>query len=74
MRTCEHKASNGATSCEGRLGVKPGDHGFVVGADEATGADRRIPHGFGATGRGPVAVPGVFGTSGERVHLPTPQG
>lgn len=40
-------------------------------AGEAAEFDCRIPHRFGAAGRGPVDVLSLFGKSGERIHLRT---
>ncbi|MEV5543842.1 XRE family transcriptional regulator [Saccharopolyspora shandongensis] len=53
----------------GRLRVKLGDHDFVMAAGEAAEFDCRIPHWFGATGRGSVEVLSLFGKQGERIHL-----
>ncbi|WP_033295450.1 helix-turn-helix domain-containing protein [Amycolatopsis jejuensis] len=53
----------------GRLRVQLGDHDFVMGAGEAAEFDCRIPHWFGAAGRGSVEVLSLFGKSGERIHL-----
>ncbi|MEV0704108.1 XRE family transcriptional regulator [Saccharopolyspora sp. NPDC050389] len=55
----------------GQLRVKLGDHDFVMGAGEAAEFDCRIPHWFGAAGRGSVEVLSLFGKQGERIHLRT---
>ncbi|MEV0646163.1 XRE family transcriptional regulator [Phytomonospora sp. NPDC050363] len=58
----------------GRLRVKLGDRDFVMGAGEAAEFDCRIPHWFGAAGRGVVEVLSLFGKQGERIHLRTGRG
>lgn len=58
----------------GRLRVQLGDRDFVMGEGEAAEFDCRIPHWFGATGRGDVEVLSLFGRQGERIHLRTPRG
>ncbi|MFI8420314.1 helix-turn-helix domain-containing protein [Streptomyces sp. NPDC085479] len=55
----------------GRLRVRLGDHDFVMGAGEAAEFDCRVPHWFGAAGRGDVEVLSLFGQQGERIHLRT---
>ncbi|GAA4686326.1 XRE family transcriptional regulator [Streptomyces chumphonensis] len=55
----------------GRLRVKLSDQDFVMGAGEAAEFDCRIPHWFGAAGRGSVEVLSLFGKQGERIHLRT---
>jgi transcriptional regulator with XRE-family HTH domain len=55
----------------GRLRVQLGEHDFLMGAGEAAEFDCRIPHWFGAAGRGSVEVLSLFGKSGERIHLRT---
>ncbi|MEW2218212.1 XRE family transcriptional regulator [Streptomyces sp. NPDC006990] len=57
----------------GRLRVRLGDQDFVAGAGEAAEFDCRIPHWFGAAGRGDVEVLSLFGKQGERIHLRTPR-
>ena len=53
----------------GRLRVRLGDHEFVMGAGEAAEFDCRIPHWFGAAGRGSVEILSLFGAHGERIHV-----
>ncbi len=53
----------------GRLRVRLGDHDFVMGVGEAAEFDCRIPHWFGAAGRGSVEVLSLFGKHGERIHV-----
>ncbi|MFD5177430.1 helix-turn-helix domain-containing protein [Nocardia sp. NPDC058379] len=53
----------------GRLRVRLGDHDFVMGAGEAAEFDCRIPHWFGAAGRGSVEILSLFGAHGERIHV-----
>lgn len=53
----------------GRLRVRLGEHDFVMGAGEAAEFDCRIPHWFGAAGRGKVEVLSLFGQHGERIHV-----
>lgn len=55
----------------GRLRVTLGDRDFVMGPGEAAEFDCRIPHWFGAAGRGGVEVLSLFGKQGERIHLRT---
>ncbi|AKH82171.1 XRE family transcriptional regulator [Streptomyces sp. CNQ-509] len=55
----------------GRLRVRLAERDFVMTAGEAAEFDCRIPHWFGAAGRGPVDVLSLFGKSGERIHLRT---
>ncbi|WP_436786166.1 helix-turn-helix domain-containing protein [Yinghuangia sp. YIM S10712] len=57
----------------GRLRVKLGDRDFVMGPGEAAEFDCRIPHWFGAAGRGSVQVLSLFGKQGKRIHLRTPR-
>ncbi|MEU3191283.1 XRE family transcriptional regulator [Streptomyces sp. NPDC006992] len=57
----------------GQLRVRLGDQDFVAGAGEAAEFDCRIPHWFGAAGRGDVEVLSLFGKQGERIHLRTPR-
>lgn len=56
----------------GRLRVRLGDRDFVMGEGEAADFDCRIPHWFGAAGRGDVELLSLFGRQGERIHLRTP--
>ncbi|WP_282779912.1 MULTISPECIES: XRE family transcriptional regulator [unclassified Nocardia] len=53
----------------GHLRVRLGDHDFVMGVGEAAEFDCRIPHWFGAAGRGSVEVLSLFGKHGERIHV-----
>lgn len=53
----------------GRLRVRLGDQDFVMGVGEAAEFDCRIPHWFGAAGRGSVEVLSLFGRHGERIHV-----
>lgn len=53
----------------GRMRVRLGDRDFIMGAGEAAEFDCRIPHWFGAAGRGSVEVLSLFGRQGERIHL-----
>ncbi|MBF6436542.1 helix-turn-helix domain-containing protein [Nocardia cyriacigeorgica] len=55
----------------GRLRVRLGARDFVMSAGEAAEFDCRIPHWFGATGRGSVEVLSLFGPQGERIHVRT---
>ncbi|MGW6318072.1 helix-turn-helix domain-containing protein [Streptomyces sp. NPDC055099] len=55
----------------GRLRVQMGERDFIVGAGEAAEFDCRIPHWFGAAGRGSVEVLSLFGKQGERIHFHT---
>ncbi|ONM48183.1 helix-turn-helix domain-containing protein [Nocardia donostiensis] len=55
----------------GRLRVRLGENDFVMGNGEAAEFDCRIPHWFGAAGRGDVEVLSLFGRQGERIHLRT---
>lgn len=55
----------------GRLRVQMGDRDFIVAAGEAAEFDCRIPHWFGAAGRGSVEVLSLFGKQGERIHFHT---
>ncbi|MEV6756522.1 XRE family transcriptional regulator [Streptomyces sp. NPDC051214] len=55
----------------GRLRVQLGDRDFIVGAGEAAEFECRIPHWFGAAGRGSVEVLSLFGKQGERIHFHT---
>ncbi|WP_309058031.1 XRE family transcriptional regulator [Streptomyces sp.] len=57
----------------GRLRVRLGDQDFVMGAGEAAEFDCRIPHWFGAAGRGSVELLSLFGKQGERIHFRTPR-
>ncbi|NYJ33582.1 helix-turn-helix domain-containing protein [Nocardiopsis aegyptia] len=57
----------------GRLRVRLGERDFVMGEGEAAEFDCRIPHWFGAAGRGGVEVLSLFGKQGERIHLRTPR-
>ncbi|WP_063039034.1 helix-turn-helix domain-containing protein [Nocardia grenadensis] len=57
----------------GQLRVKLSDQDFIMGAGEAAEFDCRIPHWFGAAGRGNVEVLSLFGKQGERIHLRTQQ-
>ncbi|MEV0528703.1 XRE family transcriptional regulator [Streptomyces sp. NPDC050439] len=55
----------------GRLRVQLGERDFIVGAGEAAEFDCRIPHWFGAAGRGSVEALSLFGKQGERIHFHT---
>ena len=54
---------------DGRLRVRLGDSDFVMGAGEAAEFDCRVPHWFGAAGRGRVEILSLFGRQGERIHV-----
>lgn len=53
----------------GQLRIRLGGRDFTLGAGEAAEFDCRIPHWFGAAGRGNVEVLSLFGKQGERIHL-----
>ncbi|MFE5330314.1 helix-turn-helix domain-containing protein [Embleya sp. NPDC056575] len=53
----------------GQLRIRLGGQDFTLGAGEAAEFDCRIPHWFGAAGRGNVEVLSLFGKQGERIHL-----
>jgi len=66
-----HEGNEWLYVLRGRLRVRLGDHDFVMGPGEAAEFDCRIPHWFGAAGRGSVEVLSLFGKAGERIHLRT---
>ncbi|GCE01965.1 helix-turn-helix domain-containing protein [Embleya hyalina] len=53
----------------GQLRIRLGSRDFTLGAGEAAEFDCRIPHWFGAAGRGGVELLSLFGKQGERIHL-----
>ncbi|WP_435600655.1 helix-turn-helix domain-containing protein [Streptomyces sp. C10-9-1] len=57
----------------GRLRVRLGERDFTMSPGEAAEFDCRVPHWFGAAGRGGAEVLSLFGSRGERIRLRTPR-
>lgn len=53
----------------GRLRLRLGEHDFVMDVGEAAEFDCRLPHWFGAAGRGSVELLSLFGQHGARIHV-----
>jgi transcriptional regulator with XRE-family HTH domain len=64
----EHDGYDWLYVLSGRLRLMLGDDEFVLGPGEAAEFDTRTPHWIGVVDE-PVDLIGLFGPSGERVHL-----
>jgi quercetin dioxygenase-like cupin family protein len=64
----EHDGYDWLYVLSGRLRLVLGDDEFVLGPGEAAEFDTRTPHWIGVVDE-PVDLIGLFGPSGERVHL-----
>jgi len=64
----EHEGHDWLYVLSGRLRLVLGDEEFVMGPGEAAEFDTRTPHWIGVVDE-PVELIGLFGPSGEKVHL-----